>query len=63
MESLQNFNRREQRDPQESLGVNVRKVLKRLKEIGANNRNWFDSTRDRDFCRALVTESLNLRVL
>jgi hypothetical protein len=33
-----------------------------LKEIGINRRNWFDSTKDRDYWRALVNAALNLRV-
>ena len=33
-----------------------------LKEIGIYTRNWVDSTQDRDYCRALVNASLNLRV-
>ena len=33
-----------------------------LKEIGINTRNWVDSTRDRNYWRALVNVSLNLRV-
>ena len=33
-----------------------------LKEIDINTRSWVNSARDRDFCRALVNASLNLRV-
>ena len=33
-----------------------------LKEIGNNMRNWVDSALDRDYWRALVNASLNLRV-
>ena len=33
-----------------------------LKETGINTRNWVDSARDRNYCRALVNEALNLRV-
>ena len=33
-----------------------------LKEIGVNWRNWVDSDEDRDYWRALVNETLNLRV-
>ena len=33
-----------------------------LKEIGINTRNWFDSAQDRDYWRALVNSTLNLRV-
>ena len=29
--------------------------------IGINTRNWFDSTQDRDYWRALVNVALNLR--
>ena len=33
-----------------------------LKEIGINKRNWVDSAQDRDYWRALVNVTLNLRV-
>ena len=33
-----------------------------LKEIGVNVRNWIDSVQDRDYWRALVNATLNLRV-
>ena len=33
-----------------------------LKEIGVNTRNWIDSAQDRDYWRALVNATLNLRV-
>ena len=33
-----------------------------LKEIGINTRNWVDSAQDRDYWRALVNTTLNLRV-
>ena len=33
-----------------------------LKEIGINMGKWVDSTHDRDYCKALVNETLNLRV-
>ena len=33
-----------------------------LKEIGINTRNWVDSAKDRDYWRALVNVTLNLRV-
>ena len=33
-----------------------------LEEIGINAGNWFDSTQDRDYWRALVNAALNLRV-
>ena len=33
-----------------------------LKEIGISMRNWIDSAQDRDYWRALVNVSLNLRV-
>ena len=33
-----------------------------LKEIDINTRNWVDSAQDRDYCRALVSAALNLRV-
>ena len=32
-----------------------------LKEIGINIMNWIDSTQDRDYWRALVDVTLNLR--
>ena len=34
-----------------------------LQEIGMNKRNWVDSAQDREYWRALVNETLNLRVL
>jgi hypothetical protein len=34
-----------------------------LKKLGINTRNWVPSTQDRDYCRILVNEVLNLRVL
>ena len=34
-----------------------------LEEIGINAGNWIDSTRDRDYWRALVNAALNLWVL
>ena len=33
-----------------------------LKEISINTRNWVDSAQDRDYWRALVNATLNLRV-
>ena len=33
-----------------------------LKEIGVNSRNWIDLAQDRDYWRALVNASMNLRV-
>ena len=33
-----------------------------LEEIGINAGNWVDSAQDRDYWRALVNASLNLRV-
>ena len=33
-----------------------------LKEIGINTRNWIDSAQDRDYWRALVNATMNLRV-
>ena len=33
-----------------------------LEEIGINAGNWVDSAQDRNYWRALVNESLNLRV-
>ena len=33
-----------------------------LKEIDINTRNWVDSAKDRDYWRALVNVTLNLRV-
>ena len=32
------------------------------KEIGINTRNWFGSDQDRDYRRALVNVTMNLRV-
>ena len=33
-----------------------------LKEISINTRNWVDSAQDKDYWRALVNATLNLRV-
>ena len=33
-----------------------------VKEIGINTRNWVDLAQDRDYWRALVNVTLNLRV-
>ena len=33
-----------------------------IKEIGINTRNWVDSAQDRNYWRALVNVTLNLRV-
>ena len=33
-----------------------------LKEISINTRDWIDSAQDRDYWRALVNATLNLRV-
>ena len=33
-----------------------------FKEIGINTRNWVDSAQNRDYWRALVNATLNLRV-
>jgi hypothetical protein len=33
-----------------------------IKEIGINTRNWVDSSKHRDYSRALVKTALNLRV-
>ena len=33
-----------------------------LEEIGINAENWVDSTRNRDYWRALVNAALNFRV-
>jgi hypothetical protein len=33
-----------------------------LKEIGIDTRKWVDSTRNRDYWRALMNKALNLRV-
>ena len=32
-----------------------------IEEIGINTRNWVDSTKDRDYWRALANAALNLR--
>ena len=37
-------------------------ILGDLEEIGINTGNWVDSTRDRNYWRALVNAALNLRV-
>ena len=31
-----------------------------IKEIGVNTRNWVDSAKDRDYCRAHVNAALDL---
>jgi hypothetical protein len=33
-----------------------------LKEIGINTRDWVNSAKDRDYCRALLNAALNLRI-
>jgi hypothetical protein len=33
-----------------------------LKEIVVNSKNWIDSVQDRDYWRALVNKTLNLRI-
>ena len=33
-----------------------------LREIGANSRNWIESTQDRNYWRPFVNVALNLRV-
>jgi hypothetical protein len=33
-----------------------------LEEIGINAENWVDSAQDRDYWRAIVNGTLNLRV-
>ena len=33
-----------------------------LEEIGVNAGNWVDSAQDRNYCRAFVNATLNLRV-
>ena len=33
-----------------------------LKEIDINSKNWVDSAQDRDYWRAIVNATLNLRV-
>ena len=33
-----------------------------LEEIGINTKNWVDSAKDRDYWRALVNATLDLRV-
>ena len=33
-----------------------------LKDLGINTRNWADLTENRDYWRALVNATLNLRV-
>ena len=33
-----------------------------IKEIGINKRNWFNSTQDSDYLRALMNATLSLRV-
>ena len=38
------------------------KIRKDLKEIGLNTWNWINSGEDKDYLRALVNATLNLRV-
>ena len=38
-------------------------VKMEFKYIGISTRNWFDSTQDRDYWRALVNAALKLLVL
>ena len=40
---------------------NIRTDLEEI-GIGINAGNWVDSSQDRNYCRALVKEALNLRV-
>ena len=39
-----------------------RRIWEDLEEIGVNAGNWVDSSQDRDYCKALVNGTLNLRV-
>ena len=36
-------------------------MLRRIKEIGINRKNWINSAQDRGYWRALVNAELNLR--
>ena len=38
------------------------KIRMEFEETGSNTRNWVDSAQDRDFWRALVNATLNLRI-
>ena len=53
----------QERELEEDLGIDGRTILEwTLKELDINTRNWVDSDQDRDYWRALVKMTLNLRV-